>query len=149
MSAASTTSASEPNINNKRPLQVIPASSKSPTAPKPLRKDTKLIGKYFEYDLSKMTNSKGGFLVDDNGDKEVDEEMRRREKMRELQRIEKNAEPRKLRPEKIFDIPRLNPPTLNSHLSGSRPESSLRGMQVNRHRSHFQERLSLPCLQQV
>ncbi|KAJ7630629.1 HotDog domain-containing protein [Roridomyces roridus] len=84
-----------PNSNNKRPLSVVPATSNSPTAPgpsksKPLNRDSRL-GKYFEYDLSKMANSKGGFLIED--DKEVDEDMLRKEKERELQRIKKNMEP--------------------------------------------------------
>ncbi len=42
------------------------------------------LGTYFEYDLSKMVNSKGGFLVED--DKDADEEVRRKEKERERQR---------------------------------------------------------------
>ena len=50
------------------------------------------MGKYFEYDLSKMVNSKGGFLVDD--EKEVKEDMRTLEKERERERALKNAEPR-------------------------------------------------------
>ena len=50
------------------------------------------MGKYFEYDLSKMVNSKGGFLVDD--EKEVNEDMRTLEKERERERALKNAEPR-------------------------------------------------------
>ena len=67
-------SSSSINANGKRPLGVVPADSTSPTAPKPppkLKRDSRL-GKYFEYDLSKMVNSKGGFLVEDG--KEVDEE---------------------------------------------------------------------------
>lgn len=50
------------------------------------------MGTYFEYDLSKMVNSKGGFLVEDN--KEVDEEKIRKEKEREKQRAQQNLEPR-------------------------------------------------------
>lgn len=50
---------------------------------KPLQRDSRL-GTYFEYDLSKMVNSKGGFLMDDG--KKVDEELRRKEKEREKQR---------------------------------------------------------------
>jgi DNA-repair protein complementing XP-A cells len=87
---------SVPNSNNKRPISVIPATSNSPTAPKPskskpLNRDSHL-GKYFDYDLSKMENSKGGYLIED--DKEVDEDMLRKEKERERQRIQKNMEPR-------------------------------------------------------
>ena len=59
----------------------------------PLKKNSRLSN-YFEYDLSKMVNTKGGFLVEEDGvGKEVDEELRRREKLREKERIEKNAEP--------------------------------------------------------
>ena len=82
------------NANGKRPLGVIPATSTSPTAPKAppkLKRDSRL-GKYFEYDLSKMVNTKGGFLVEDG--KEVDEEQRRKEKERERQRAVQNLEPR-------------------------------------------------------
>jgi DNA-repair protein complementing XP-A cells len=99
---------STPNANNKRPLAVTLATSTSPTAPskrayerkegdddgKPLKKNSRLSN-YFEYDLSKMVNTKGGFLVDEDGGpgKEVDEEVQRREKLREKERIAKNAEP--------------------------------------------------------
>ena len=85
--------ASSTNANGKRPLGVTPAASTSPTAPKPppkLKRDSRL-GKYFEYDLSKMVNSKGGFLVEDG--KEVDEELRAKEKERERQRAMQNVEP--------------------------------------------------------
>lgn len=66
--------------------------STSPTAPKPLKRDSRL-GKYFDYDLSKMVNSKGGFLVEDG--KEVDEDLRAKERERERQRAKQNLEPRK------------------------------------------------------
>ncbi len=72
---------------------MVPAASTSPTAPKPpakLKRDSRL-GKYFEYDLSKMVNTKGGFLVEDG--KEVDEELRAKEKERERQRAVQNMEP--------------------------------------------------------
>ncbi|KAH8120565.1 XPA protein C-terminus-domain-containing protein [Phellopilus nigrolimitatus] len=78
--AAPSSSSSVPNANNKRPLGVTPATATSPTAPppaRPLRRDTRL-GKYFEYDLSKMVNSKGGFLVEDA--REPDADLRVREK---------------------------------------------------------------------
>ena len=85
------------NLNNKRPLRVTPASSNSPTVPndasgKPLKRDSRL-GKYFDYDLSKMVNSKGGFLLEDG--QEIDDTVRRKEKERERQRAMKNLEPRK------------------------------------------------------
>jgi DNA-repair protein complementing XP-A cells len=103
---------STPNANNKRPLAVILATSTSPTATsrreldrkdgeankRPLKKNSRLSN-YFEYDLSKMVNTKGGFLVDEDGGgpgKEVDEEVQRREKLREKERIAKNAEPCKV-----------------------------------------------------
>ncbi|KAJ6574785.1 thioesterase-like superfamily-domain-containing protein [Mycena capillaripes] len=96
---------SVPNANNKRPLSVVPATSNSPTAPgpsksKPLNRDSRL-GKYFDYDLSKMVNSKGGFLIEDG--KEVDEELLRKEKQRERERVQKNMEPA------VFLDPELNP----------------------------------------
>lgn len=50
------------------------------------------MGKYFDYDLSKMVNTKGGFLVED--DKEVDEAMIAKEKQRERERAKHNLEPR-------------------------------------------------------
>ncbi|RPD81730.1 hypothetical protein L226DRAFT_496788 [Lentinus tigrinus ALCF2SS1-7] len=96
-------SSSFTNANGKRPLGVVPAESTSPTAPKPppkLKRDSRL-GKYFEYDLSKMVNSKGGFLVEDG--KEVDEELRAKEKERERQRASQNSEP------SMYLDPNLNP----------------------------------------
>ncbi|KAF5377599.1 hypothetical protein D9615_005161 [Tricholomella constricta] len=81
------------NVNNKRPIGVTPATSNSPTASsgsKPLKRDSRL-GKYFEYDLSKMVNSKGGFLLEDGN--EIDEEVRRKEKERERQRARQNLDP--------------------------------------------------------
>ncbi|PCH33398.1 hypothetical protein WOLCODRAFT_129747 [Wolfiporia cocos MD-104 SS10] len=86
-------SSSTTNSNNKRPLTVVPATSTSPTAPKPpprLKRDSRL-GKYFEYDLSKMVNSKGGFLVEDG--REVDEDVRAKEKERERQRAMQSLAP--------------------------------------------------------
>ncbi|KAG8827994.1 hypothetical protein FRC19_010502 [Serendipita sp. 401] len=114
-------SSSNSNSNNKRPLEVVPVSSTSPTAPnkrayernrrngeeddpsKPLKKDTRLSN-YFEYDLSKMVNTKGGFLVDEDGGpgKEMNEELTRKEKLREKERAEKNSEPSELRDEEAL-----------------------------------------------
>lgn len=78
-------SSSTVNPNNKRPLAPTRPGQESPStsAPRPLKRDSRL-GTYFEYDLSKMVNSKGGFLVDDGRD--VNEELRRKEKEREMQR---------------------------------------------------------------
>jgi DNA-repair protein complementing XP-A cells len=77
------------------------ASGGSPTAPSKqqppaqgkLQRDSRL-GKYFDYDLSKMVNSKGGFLVED--DKEVDDDLKTKERERERQRAMQNLDPRTL-----------------------------------------------------
>ena len=89
--ASSSTSRSYPNGNNKRPIGVTSATSNSPTAPRPLTRDSRL-GNYYDYDLSKMVNSKGGFLVEEG--KEVDEKMIRKEKEREQQRTMQKLDPR-------------------------------------------------------
>ena len=86
-------SSSSVNRYNKRPLSNN-AVTTSPTAPgkqRPLARDSRL-GKYFDYDLSKMVNTKGGYLVED--DKEVDEGMIAKEKQRERERAKHNLEPR-------------------------------------------------------
>ncbi|TRM60107.1 XPA protein C-terminus-domain-containing protein [Schizophyllum amplum] len=72
--ASSSTSATT-NSNNKRPL---------------LARDRRL-GTYIEYDLSKMANTKGGFLLQD--DAEVDEDLVRRERQRERERMQQTLEP--------------------------------------------------------
>lgn len=88
-------SSSSVNANRKRELGVVPANSTSPTAPRgqdrPLKRDSRL-GKYFDYDLSKMTNSKGGFLVDDG--KEVNQDALAKERERERERAMQSMEPR-------------------------------------------------------
>jgi DNA-repair protein complementing XP-A cells len=90
-------SSSTLNVNNKRPIGVTSATSNSPTAPakkdKPLERD-KRLGTYFEYDLSKMQDSKGGFLVED--ERPEDESAIRRAKERELQRLQQTLDPREL-----------------------------------------------------
>lgn len=91
-------SSSYVNSNNKRSLTVTPAGQGSPTAPvapplRPLKRDSRL-GTYVEYDLSKMVNSKGGFLMDDG--KKVDEDMLRKELEREKQRKQHNLDMREL-----------------------------------------------------
>ena len=91
---AEASSSSSVNAHGKRPLSNN-AVTTSPTAPgrqKPLARDYRL-GKYFDYDLSKMVNTKGGYLVED--DKEVDETMIAKEKQRERERAKHNLEPRK------------------------------------------------------
>ncbi|EFI28577.1 hydrophilic protein [Coprinopsis cinerea okayama7 len=97
---AGASSSSSVNSNNKRPLVNNPAITTSPTGPasskeKPLKRDSRL-GTYFEYDLSKMVNSKGGFLLEDERD--VDEEVRRKEKERERQRQMQAIEPSNMNP---------------------------------------------------
>jgi DNA-repair protein complementing XP-A cells len=88
------------NANNKRPLSVIPATSGSPTGPSSnyvngdnnkLRRDARL-GKYFDYDLSKMVNSKGGFLVED--DREADDDLKTKKRERERDRAMQALDPR-------------------------------------------------------
>ncbi|KAJ3531260.1 hypothetical protein NM688_g7599 [Phlebia brevispora] len=99
----SASSSSDLNANKKRPLAVVPDASKSPTGPKSegkLKRDSRL-GKYFEYDLSKMVNSKGGFLVEE--DKEADDALRAKERERERERAMQNMEPT------MFLDPKLNP----------------------------------------
>ncbi|KAH9046487.1 XPA protein C-terminus-domain-containing protein [Lactarius hengduanensis] len=95
---ASAVASSVRNANGKRPLPVVlAASGGSPTAaskkPPPagkLQRDSRL-GKYFDYDLSKMVNSKGGFLVED--DKEADDDLKSKERERERQRAMQNLDP--------------------------------------------------------
>lgn len=94
--AESSSSAAARNANNKRPLQVVPAESKSPTAPNrseasPLKRDSRL-GTYFEYDLSKMVNTNGGFLLEDLG--ASDERIKMLEKQRADQRAAQKLDPR-------------------------------------------------------
>jgi DNA-repair protein complementing XP-A cells len=79
-------SSSTVNSNNKRSLVPTRVGQEPPStsvASRPLKRDSRL-GTYFEYDLSKMVNSKGGFLVNDGGN--VDTELMRKEKEREIQR---------------------------------------------------------------
>ncbi|KAF8807231.1 DNA repair protein [Phlegmacium glaucopus] len=97
-------SSSTVNPNNKRPLAPTrpgqePPSTSAASSSRPLKRDSRL-GTYFEYDLSKMVNSKGGFLVDDGGN--VDEGLMRKEKEREVQRNVHN-----------LDLPMFLDPALN------------------------------------
>ena len=91
---ASSSSSTSLNVNKKRPLGVTTSPTGPKAGPKPLKRDSRL-GKYFDYDLSKMVNSKGGFLVEDG--KEIDENLQRKEKERERQRAQQNIDPRKPR----------------------------------------------------
>lgn len=102
----SSASSSARNVNNKRPLQVTPAESTSPTAPSkkasssskdaPLKRDSRFMGNYFEYDLSKMVNSKGGYLVEDVS--ASDERTKKLEKERADQRKAQKFDPRMFNP---------------------------------------------------
>ncbi|TIA99138.1 hypothetical protein E3P96_02977 [Wallemia ichthyophaga] len=96
----STNKSRELNGNNKRNLKQVEghddsvasksrrnaATEDSNDSTSPLRRDPRL-GQYYEYDLSKMRNSKGGFLIeDDHGLGEKTENEMRKEKQRELER---------------------------------------------------------------
>jgi DNA-repair protein complementing XP-A cells len=71
-------------------ITTSPTAGTSSSSSKPLKRDSRL-GNYFDYDLSKMVNSKGGFLVEERA--EVDEELKRKEKERERQRALQSVEP--------------------------------------------------------
>ncbi|CAE6467569.1 unnamed protein product [Rhizoctonia solani] len=87
------------NANGKRALVVTEGESVSPKkktpnnkdSDAPLKRDSRLMGRYLDYDLSKMVNSKGGFLVEEKSN--YDEETRRKEKERELQRLKQSFDP--------------------------------------------------------
>ncbi|EUC67113.1 DNA repair protein RAD14 [Rhizoctonia solani AG-3 Rhs1AP] len=91
--------ASSSNGNGKRALVVTEGENESPKkkaannkdSNAPLKRDSRLMGRYLDYDLSKMVNSKGGFLVEEKSN--YDEETRRREKERELQRLKQSFDP--------------------------------------------------------
>lgn len=78
------------NAYNKRGLTNDATVVSLSASAKPLDRDSRL-GTYFEYDLSKMVNSKGGFLLEEV--KEVDNEVRRKEKEREMQRTRQEQQP--------------------------------------------------------
>lgn len=73
-----------------------------------------------------MVNSKGGFLVDDG--KEVDEDLRAKERERERQRAMQNADPRESNLARLIDVS----PTVYSNVSRCISESEMQGMQLNR-----------------
>ena len=91
-----------------------------------------------------MVNTKGGFLVDEDGGpgKEVDEEVQRREKLREKERIAKNAEPCGFTP-----YPSVS---LNSYFCSSTvgcgAESQMSRVRYPGHRPCLQSGFSLSCL---
>lgn len=70
------------------------ASSAAPSAPAaPLQRD-KGLGDYIEFDLTRLQNSKGGFLVEDTGESALQAlEEQRKEREREKQRLRDQMEP--------------------------------------------------------
>lgn len=81
--AARRRSASPPNASAG---QSVPKTSRDAAAASkelaPLERDSRL-GNYFEYDLSKMVNSRGGFLLDDDeglGERAAIEKKRKEER---------------------------------------------------------------------
>ena len=65
-----------------------------PTAPAALPRD-KALGDYIEFDLTRLHNSKGGFLVDENEGQDALQalEEQRKEREREKQRMRDQMEP--------------------------------------------------------
>lgn len=136
-SESSASSSSAPNAHKKRPLQVTPAASTSPTAPAPLKRNNRL-GNYFEYDLSKMVNSKGGFLVEDND--KSDERTRMLEQQRAEQRTAQKLDPRGCEIARLPCLARLSI-DLRSNLSRSVFEPQMPGMWVCGYRPLVQENI--------
>lgn len=60
------------------------AKNNNNNTPPPLPRDSRL-GKYVEFDLSKLRNSKGGFLVD--GERDANEDERERKQRRQVQML--------------------------------------------------------------
>ena len=124
-------SSSTVNPNNKRSLapacsgQELPLTSVASSS-KPLKRDSRL-GTYFEYDLSKMVNSKGGFLVDDGGNVDVD--LIRKEKEREIQRNIHNLDLREyhLLSLKLYPLTSL----YLSYVPRPSPQSKMQGMPIS------------------
>jgi DNA-repair protein complementing XP-A cells len=106
-------------------------------------KEKSQFGVYFDYDLSKMANSKGGYLIEDGN--QIDEEALRKEKVREQQRALQSQEPRmipsnlRIRGDCIDDYP--------SCLFRSLIESKMQGMRENRYRRYYEEGVWMSCLQ--
>lgn len=134
---ATTRGAQVPNAFNKRPLEVVPADSTSPTAPNvrtfpssstpsavqqagsalqnaaagpsnprlkgaygvddPTKPLPNMIGKFVDYDLSTLKNSKGGFLVDE----ELDDERA----LKERKQIEELKKQRQRQAERVAQDP--------------------------------------------
>lgn len=141
----SAASSSATNANNKRPLAVERDGSKAVSGQKgerKLKRDSRL-GKYFDYDLSKMVNTKGGFLVED--DKDADAELRAKERERERERARQNMEPRA-----CFGLTRTLIRlmlTFRSYIPRSQPQSEMSRMRIGGHRRYLQEGLWLCCVQ--
>ncbi|WFD19870.1 DNA repair protein rad14 [Malassezia caprae] len=69
-----------------------PSASRAPPAA-PLQRD-KGLGDYIEFDLTRLQNSKGGFLVEDTGEDALQAlEEQRKEREREKQRLRDQMEP--------------------------------------------------------
>ena len=68
------------------------------------------MGNYLEYDLSKMVNSKGGFLIEEEGEDE--DLLKTKERERERQRAMQSLDPRQyiLR---LFSYSQTNVPVLS------------------------------------
>lgn len=97
--SAPASSPSHALVNNAAPVptsarNMVSAQADADAQPAPLRRDPKL-GKYFEYDLSKLHNSRGGFLTEDDleGDRIRTVVEVARQKQREKQMMREGEEP--------------------------------------------------------
>ncbi|KAG9126916.1 hypothetical protein FRC07_001422 [Ceratobasidium sp. 392] len=122
---------SSSNRNGKRALRVEDGDSESPPKKKndtkdpnaPLKRDSRLMGRYLDYDLSKMVNSKGGFLVEEKSN--FDEETRRKEKERELQRLKQAFDPQgQESSDYLLTDPELRDEEVMPHLLKANPHKS-------------------------
>jgi DNA-repair protein complementing XP-A cells len=86
------TTPNQPSSSRNAASGVEAAAKDLKEAPAPLARDSRL-GKYFEYDLSKLHNSKGGFLTEEDGDERQKLIAIQREKARERARIAAGEEP--------------------------------------------------------
>lgn len=82
----------QPSSSRNAASGVQAAAKDLKDTPAPLPRDSRL-GKYFEYDLSKLHNSKGGFLTEEDGDARQTMAAIQREKARERARIAAGEEP--------------------------------------------------------
>jgi DNA-repair protein complementing XP-A cells len=86
------TTPNQPSSSRNAASGVEAAAKDIKDASAPLPRDSRL-GKYFEYDLSKLHNSKGGFLTEEDGDERQKLIAIQREKARERARIAAGEEP--------------------------------------------------------